>query len=160
MAQARYARQQGYPHFCILGAVTAIELVTKQMLFRPLLQGAFLSDAWAQILTRRFTNARSKHERDILPQILEMYGIKIKELTLNDKSLFWEALIEKVIRKRNLIAHEGEFATPADADLALECVDVLWGKIVLEVAKTLGFKHDEAWADVGEEGYEPRDPFR
>ena len=50
MAQARYARQQGYPHFSILGAVTAIELVTKHMLFRPLLQGAFLSDAWAQIL--------------------------------------------------------------------------------------------------------------
>jgi hypothetical protein len=163
MAQARYARQQGYPHFAILGAVTAIELVTKHMLFRPLLQGAFLSDVWAQILTRRFTNARSKQERDILPQILEMHGIKIKgELTLSDKSLFWDTLIDKVIWKRNLIVHEGEFATPAEADFALECADVLWNKVVLDVAKKLGFKLDEGecWAEVGEDGYEPKDPFK
>jgi hypothetical protein len=162
MAQARYARQQGYPHFAILGAVTAIELVTKYMLFRPLLQGAFLSDAWAQILTRRFTNAKSEHERNILPQILEMHGIKIKELPLSDKSLFWKTLIDKVIRKRNQIAHEGEFATPADADLTLECADVLWSKVVLAVAKKLGFKLDEneCWADGGEEGYEPKNPFQ
>jgi hypothetical protein len=162
MAQAKYARQQGYPHFAILGAVTAIELATKHMLFRPLLQGAFLSDAWAQILTRRFTNARSDRERDILPQILEIHGVKIKGLPLSDKSLFWKALVDKVIRKRNLIAHEGEFATPAEADLAIECADVLWSKVVLEVGKKLGRKFDEGerWADLGEDGYEPKDPFQ
>ena len=162
MAQARYARQQGYPHFAIMGSVTAIELITKHMLFRPLLQGAFLSDAWAQILTSRFTNARSRQERDILPQILEIHGIKIKELTLSDKSLFWETLIDKVIWKRNRIAHGGDFATPAEADLALECADVLWSNVVLEVAKKLGFKLDdgECWCDVGEDGYEPKDPFQ
>ena len=77
------------------------------------------------ILTGRFANARSKQEREILPQILEMHGIKIKELVLNDRSPFWETLVGKVIWKRNLIAHEGEFATPAEADLALKCADVL-----------------------------------
>jgi hypothetical protein len=163
MAQAKYARQHGYPHFAILGAVTAIELITKHMLFRPLLQGAFLSDAWAQILTRSLTNARSKQERDILPQILELHGIKIKDLTLSDNSAFWDTLTNTVIRKRNLIAHEGEFATPAQADLALECAGVLWSKIVLEVAKKLGFKledDDDEWCDGVEEAYEPKDPFQ
>lgn len=162
MAQARYARQQGYPHFAILGAVTAIELITKHMLFRPLLQGAFLSDAWAQVLTRRVTNARSNQDRDILPQILEIHGIKIKELMLKDRSLFWATFVDKVIKKRNLIAHTGEFATPAEADLALECADVLWSEVVLEVARKLGFKLDEgeSWCDVGEDSYEPRNPFQ
>jgi hypothetical protein len=90
-----------------------------------------------------------------------MHGIKIRELKLSDKSLFWETLIDKVIWKRNLIAHEGEFATPAEADLALECADVMWSKVVLEVAKKLGLKfdEDERWAYVGEGGYEPKDPF-
>jgi hypothetical protein len=162
VAQARYVRQQGYPHFAILGAVTAIELATKHMLFRPLLQGAFLSDAWAQILTRRFTNARSDQWRDILPQILEIHGIKIRELPLSDKSQFWRTLFDKVIPKRNLIAHEGEFAIPAEADLALECADVLWSNVVLEVRKKLGLKFEEGecWADLGEDGYEPKDPFQ
>jgi hypothetical protein len=155
-AQARYARQSGYPHFAILGAVTAIELVTRHMLFRPLLQGAFLSDAWAQVLTRSFTNARSKQERDVLPQVLEMRGIKIKELTLSDKSSFWNTLTEKIIPKRNSIAHAGEFADPAEAVLALECADMLWSEVVLELAKKLGFNLEDGgnWADMGE-GTEP-----
>src|SRR5579871_4136188 len=110
ISQAKYASQSGYPHFAVLGAVTAVELATKYMLFRPLLQGAFLSDAWAQILTTRFTKARSNREREILPQILEMHGIKLKELKLPDGSLFWDTLTKVVILKRNSIAHEGEFA--------------------------------------------------
>jgi hypothetical protein len=70
LAQATYARQAGFPHFAVIGAVTAIELIARYMLFRPLLQGAFLSDNWAQLLTRRVTAGKSKEERDILPQIL------------------------------------------------------------------------------------------
>jgi hypothetical protein len=90
-----------------------------------------------------------------------MHGIKIRELLLSDKSLFWKTLIDKVIRKRNLIAHEGEFATPAEADLALECADVLWSKVVREVGKKLGLKIDqgECWADLGD-GYEPKEAFQ
>jgi len=45
IAQARYARQGGYPRFAILGAVTAVELITRHMLIQPLLQGAFLSES-------------------------------------------------------------------------------------------------------------------
>jgi hypothetical protein len=43
-AQARYARQSGYPRFAVVGAVTAIELITRYMLMplagRPVLRGA------------------------------------------------------------------------------------------------------------------------
>jgi hypothetical protein len=52
IAQARYARQGGYPRFAVIGAVTAIELITRYLLVEPLLQGAFLSGSWAKILTR------------------------------------------------------------------------------------------------------------
>jgi hypothetical protein len=43
---------------CLVGAVTAIELVTRYMLVRPLLQGAFLSDSWAKILAKHITQVR------------------------------------------------------------------------------------------------------
>jgi hypothetical protein len=38
IAQARYARQSGYPRFAVVSAVTAIELITRYMLVEPLLQ--------------------------------------------------------------------------------------------------------------------------
>jgi hypothetical protein len=37
--------------FAVVGAVTAIELITRYMLVEPLLQGAFVSESWA-ILTK------------------------------------------------------------------------------------------------------------
>jgi hypothetical protein len=45
----------------------------------------FLSDDWAQLLTRRVTNGKSTPERDILPQILKLHGIKLEELKLRKK---------------------------------------------------------------------------
>jgi hypothetical protein len=66
VAQARYARQGGYPHFAILGAVTAIELIARYMLVQPLLQGAFLSGSWARILTQHIIQRRKQAtERDL-----------------------------------------------------------------------------------------------
>jgi hypothetical protein len=165
LARARYARQAGFPHFAVIGAVTAIELIARYMLFRPLLQGAFLSDDWAQLLTRRVTSGRTKQERDILPQILEMHGIKLQELKLSSGSLVWKTLTDEVIPKRNCIAHDGEFATPADAILALECASVLRDKVVSEIANKLGFTLDKTncWhkvADAGLDDYDPADPFQ
>ena len=165
IAQVTYARQAGFPHFAVIGAVTAIELITRYMLFRPLLQGAFLSDDWAQLLTRRVTEGRSKQERDILPQILEIHGIKLEEMKLDDESLFWKTLTDKVIPKRNRIAHDGEFATPAEALLALECASVLRHQVVSAVAKKLGFTLEETncWhkiANSGQDNYDPDTPFQ
>jgi hypothetical protein len=164
LTQARYAQQAGYPHFAVIGAVTAIERITRYMLFRPLLQGAFLSDDWAQLLTRRVTAGRTKQERDILPRILELHKIKIKELKLSDKSFFWKALTEKVIPKRNRITHDGEFASPADAALALECASVPRDKVVFEIANKLGFTIEESkcWhkiADPKRDDYDSAEPF-
>jgi hypothetical protein len=60
LRRPRYARQGGYPHFAILGAVTAIELITRYMLVEPLLQGAFLSGSWAKILTEHIIQRRKQ----------------------------------------------------------------------------------------------------
>jgi hypothetical protein len=96
---------------------------------------------------------------------LEQHGIKVKDLTLTDKSLFWDILTKTIIPKRNSIAHEGVFATAAEAELALECADVLWIKVVREIGKKLGFDldgYDFEWSDgvKGEDSYDAKDPFQ
>ncbi len=165
IAQARYASQSGYPRYAVVGAVTAIELIIRFMLVRPLLQGAFLSDDWAQLLVQHITAGKTAQERDILPRMLEIYGIDIKELKLSDGSIFWKTLIETVIRKRNRIVHEGEDAAPDEARIALECAALLREKIVLQIAKKMGFTLDKTgyWheiADAERDNYDPANPFQ
>lgn len=83
LAMAQYAKQTGYPRYAIVGAVTAIELTTRYLLVRPLLQGAFLSQSWAQILTKHITQSRKQaNDRALLPNVLSMYEIKLNELKL------------------------------------------------------------------------------
>jgi hypothetical protein len=161
-AHATYASQQGYPRYAVVGAVTAIELITRYMLVRPLLQGAFLSDDWAQLLTQRITAGKTVQERDILPSMLEIYGIKLKDIKLSDGSKLWKTITEKVVRKRNRIIHDGEGATPTEGKIALECVEVLGEEVVLPIAEKMGFNLDETacWYKIDYSGdYEPSDPF-
>jgi hypothetical protein len=72
----------------VVGAVTAIELVTRYMLVRPLLRGAFLSDSWAKILAKHITQGRLAREHDLLPSMLGMYDIKIDDFKLSDGSSY------------------------------------------------------------------------
>jgi rhodanese-related sulfurtransferase len=139
IAQARYARQGGYPQFAILGAVTAIELIARYMLVQPLLQGAFLSGSWAKILTQHIIQRKQAAERELLPSILSMYDIKLDEMKLSDGSLLWKTFVTVIVPKRNSIAHDGETATPDEANLALECAHALRRDVVAQVAKKMDF---------------------
>jgi hypothetical protein len=165
IAQARYARQGGYPRFAVLGAVTAIELITRYMLVEPLLQGAFLSGSWAKILTKHIIQRRKQAtERDLLPSVLSMYEIKIDDLKLSDGSPLWKTFVTVIVPKRNAIAHDGESAAPDEADLALECANTLRKEVVAQVAKKINFDLEKngSWhnhVDAEEITYEPKALF-
>jgi hypothetical protein len=163
-AQARYARQSGYPRFAVVGAVTA-ELITRYMLVEPLLQGAFLSESWAKILTKHIIQRRKQAtERDLLPSVLGMYEVKIDDLTLASGSPLWKTFVTIIVPKRNAIAHDGDDPTPDEADLALECANTLRKEVVAQVAKKMNFDLEKngSWHnhdDAEEIAYEPKSPF-
>jgi len=156
IAAARYAAQSGFPRYAVVGAVTAIELIMRYMLVRPLLHGAFLSDSWAKIFTNHITNGRMVKERELLPGVLAMYDIKIDDLKLSDGSVLWQTFTSKVVSKRNAIVHEGDNATPEEAGIALECATTLRRQLVFQVAKKMGFDLEQTprWHEhVDSDGY-------
>jgi hypothetical protein len=164
LAIARYASQGGFPRYAVVGAVTAIELITRYMLVRPLLQGAFLSDSWAKILAKHITQRRIAQERDLLPSVLAMYAIKIDDLKLSDGSALWNIFVTKIVPKRNAIMHDGDNATPDEAKLALECAITLQKEVVAQIAKKMGFDLEKngAWHQhINAEGvyHDPASPF-
>jgi hypothetical protein len=73
----------GFHRQAILSATTAIELIIRFLLIRPLIQAAFLDEDWAYLLTQRITAGPSIRDRKLLPNILGFHEIKLKELKLS-----------------------------------------------------------------------------
>jgi hypothetical protein len=73
-------------------SVTAIEIIIRFMLLRPLIQGAFLSDEWAGILTDRIATGRTAKDKELLPSVVKQLGIDIITVKLRNGQKLWETL--------------------------------------------------------------------
>jgi hypothetical protein len=119
-------------------SVTAIEIIIRFMILRPLVQGAFLSEEWAEILSKRIATGRSAEDRKLLPAILKQWGIEITTIKIESNEPLWEN-IQMLIQKRNDFVHSGEAIQKHDAIKGLEAADTLIKKIIFPVAEKLGF---------------------
>lgn len=137
-------------------------MITRYLLVEPLLQGAFLSGSWAKILTRHIIqHGKQAIQRELLPSVLSMYDVKLVELKLSDGSPLWKTFVTIIVPKRNAIAHDGEGASPDEADLALECASTLRKEVVAQVAKKMDFdlEKNRSWhnhVDADAMTYEPK----
>jgi hypothetical protein len=119
-------------------SATAIELIIGFFLLRPLVQGAFLSDEWANILAKRIIGSRYSEYKKLLPAILENWSIEIiKEKISNQKNL-WETIHNNVWPRRHKFAHQATTINKQEALIALECANALMG-IVDRISNNLGF---------------------
>jgi hypothetical protein len=149
----------------VVSAVTAIELTIRFLLLRPLMQAAFLSEEWANLLTKRVTSGQSARDREILTDILRFHDIDLEGLKLPEGKSLWSSLRNAVYPKRNGIVHRAEPATQNDALLAISCADQLRNQVVLPFAQKLGFTLEttnvwrNAKTDTSGAFYNARDPF-
>jgi hypothetical protein len=163
--QARNLNQYGFHRQAIISATTAIELIIRYLLIRPLVQAAFLTEDWAYLLTQRIATGRTADDRALLPKLLEYHDVKINDLKLSTGSEVWKTITEIVYGKRNRIVHAGESANLEEAKTAIECAVLLREKIVLPLAKKLGFTLEttKCWSEIKTDktktGYTPRSPF-
>ncbi len=128
---------------------------------------AMLSDSWAKIFAKHIIQGRmaQAQERQLLPSVLSMYDIKIEDLKLSDGCALWKTFVTKIVLKRNAIMHEGDDATPAEAQLALECANTLRRVVVAQIGKKMGFDLEKngAWhkhIDIEGLYYDPASPFK
>jgi hypothetical protein len=55
-------------------AVTCIEITIRYLLVRPLIQAAFLSEDWADLLTQRIMASRTADDRKLIQEILRFHA--------------------------------------------------------------------------------------
>src|SRR5712691_13514115 len=80
LAEASALLKGGYFGPALCSAAIAIELIIRFMLVRPLVQGAFLSDEWAEILTARVATGRTADDRDMVPAVVRQWGLDVTKV--------------------------------------------------------------------------------
>lgn len=123
-------------------SVTSIEIIIRFMILRPLVQGAFLSEEWAEILSKRIATGRSSEDRELLPSILRQWKIDITIIKTKSNEPLWEN-IKKLINTRNDFVHSGEEITEQEARKGLEAADSLVTEIIVPIADRFGFSLSE-----------------
>jgi hypothetical protein len=120
-------------------AATAVELMIRFLLLRPLVQGAFLSDEWGDILASRVAQGRSAEDRALLPAVLKVWGIDITAVKTAFATPAWEFVLTKLWPCRNDFVHKGAQPSKEVAITAIECAKCFRVEIVGKLATKLGF---------------------
>lgn len=141
--EAETLAQSCYPGPATVRAATGLEIAIRFYLTRPLVQGAFLSDEWAQLLSRRILRSRTAEDRDLLPAMLRKWNIDVAAITLSDNSQFWERIVRDVWNARNDYVHKGASIPNDTARLAIECLEVMLAHVINPLASALGFTRSE-----------------
>jgi hypothetical protein len=141
--EAAELASRGFHGAALVRSAAAIEITIRFFLARPLVQGAFLSDEWSELLTRKMFNGRTAEDRELLPAILRNWDLDITQLTLSDGSKLWDRILTRVWPRRNDYVHAGAVIAESDARLAAECLDAMLTHVVSPIATRLGFTREE-----------------
>lgn len=174
LAQARDLTALKYPASALVLAATAIEITVRFMLVRPLVQGAFLSDEWAELLAARIGTGKPNEDRKIVRALLKQWSLDIDSISLRGGDRLWDTITIRVLPKRNKVVHAGESATLEDAGLGIECAERLLSEVVHPIGKALGLTVERTgrWCQIHRitdessggatqwwSSYSPRSPF-
>src|SRR5260370_1429708 len=94
--QAQSLVATGHFGAALVRAAAGIEITVRFFLARPLVQGAFLSDDWAELLAEKLFTGRTAEDRKLLPAILRNWKIDIAAVKLRDGSPVWDTIVNKV----------------------------------------------------------------
>lgn len=151
--------------------VTAIEIIFKFFIFRPLIEGTLLTNKLATLLLRRILPSQTARCCELLPSITEHWNIPLTDLKLSNDNKLWDTLKKEVFPKRNDVVHKADKVAGKYPLMALECIDILMKDVVTPMAKRygLGGTKSGAWHKYSYKtktggtqygSYEPSDPFK
>jgi hypothetical protein len=143
LGEAKALGAAGFPGAAVARAAAGVEITIRFFLAHPLLQGAFLSDEWAQLLSGRILTGRTAEDRKLLPAILGNWQIDLGSIKVPSGEQLWDSILNRVWPTRNEYMHQGAKANADEARLAIECLETLLDGVVPALARRLGFTRDE-----------------
>ena len=133
----------------VVRSSSAAELIVHYLLVQPLVQGAFLSDEWSALLTRRITRGGRAGDRELLPTIVAQWGIDLNAIRIPGGPALWETLVSTVWKTRDDFLHRCDPVYGPAADLAMGASRALLDLLVTPLSHRLGLSWpDSQWAEV------------
>lgn len=142
--EATQLRTFGFPGAALVRTAAGIEIAIRFLLVRPLLLGAFMSDEWAGMLTKRVLGGRTVEDRELLPAILRNWQVDLTAVLLPDGSQMWQCIKRDVWPARNAYVHTAAIVDDEHAALAAECLKHMLTDVVAPIARNLGFTREES----------------
>jgi len=142
----------GFPGPSLVSSGTAIEVIIRYLILRPLVQGAFMSDQWAEILSNRVLAHRAAEDRQLVPHVLKHWNVDIDRARLGCGKPLWHVLHDKIWRARNNHVHRGDPVDDKIASLGIEVARALRGIAVNALASAGVKKMDDVWCWHGTPG--------
>lgn len=170
LSEADELLKNNHPGLALVVTVTAIEIIFKYFILRPLFEGTLLTDKLAGILIPRLMPGQAGRCCELLPTVAGSWGIPLTDIKLSNDNNLWDTLKKEVLPTRNAVVHMAEEVTDKKTLLALECANILMKDVVAQMANKFGL----SWHESGEwhqynykteqsticGSYEPSDPFK
>lgn len=109
----------------VVCSCTAVEVTIQYFILRPLVQGMFLNEEWAEILTRRIVSGIAAKDREVLPSILKFWEVDINSVKLSSDEPLWQLFHKKIWKARNGYAHRGDPVPKEISAQAIEAATIL-----------------------------------
>lgn len=139
----------GFTGPSLVSAGTAIEVTIRYLILRPLVQGAFLSDEWAAILSNRVLARRAAEDRQLLPAVLKHWNLDIDQVRMKSGNPLWQILHEDIWKARNNHVHRGDPVEPGMSQLGIEAATMLRETAIEALANAGVRKHEARWNQNG-----------
>lgn len=131
--------ESGFIEQALTASCTSIEIMIRFMVVRPLVQGAFLSEEWSEILTDRIGSGRADADRKLFPRLLQEWGIDINDFQINNNELLWDYIHKEMIPTRNKVVHAGMTITEDQSEKAVSAAKVFRNTVIKAIEKRFGF---------------------
>ena len=83
---------------------------------QPLVQGAFLSDEWAEILTARIATGRPSDDQKLVPAVLRQWGVDVTMIKGPTSGIsVWSFTVTKLFPARHNYVHRYDPVPPETA---------------------------------------------
>ncbi len=170
LSEADELLKNNHPGLALVVTVTAIEIIFKYFILRPLFEGTVLTDKLAGILIPRLLPGQAGRCCELLPVVAGSWGIPLTDIKLSNDNSLWDTVKSKVLPERNAVVHMAEEVTGESTLLAIECANILMKVVVAKMAKKFGLSWHESgvWHQYNNKtergaitgSYEPSDPFK
>jgi hypothetical protein len=128
-----------FPGASLTLSITSVEIMIRFLLLRPLTQGAFLSEQWAEVLLRRIGMGRTSGDRELLPAVLRNWNVAITDFRISAGKPLWTFLTDSAWPARDRFVHALDPIAAELANEVFEAARTFREQVIGRIATTLGF---------------------